>query len=103
MVTHEIGAPACSPRPACEACSSEPSQGSIGLPIEYSSDLDPAMQNATPVSPFRMNTYESVSKQRTLTTLRINTYVKGGERQIPFPCYRPPTSLPPSTRRIPTP
>ncbi len=30
-------------------------------------DLRPAMQNATPVSTFRINTCESVSKQRTLT------------------------------------
>src|SRR6266851_6499873 len=29
--------------------------------------------------PFRMNTCESVSKQRTLTTFRINTYEKQGE------------------------
>src|SRR5258708_7393046 len=28
--------------------------------------------------PFRMNTCESVSKQRTLTTFRINTYAKQG-------------------------
>src|SRR6266849_10083892 len=38
-----------------------------------------AMQNATPVSPFRMNTCKSVSKQRTLTTFRMNTYEKRGE------------------------
>src|SRR5258708_6135847 len=31
------------------------------------------MRNATPVSPFRMNTCESVSKQRTLTIFRMNT------------------------------
>src|SRR5260221_804608 len=31
------------------------------------------MQNATPVSTFRMNTCKSVAKQRTLTTFRINT------------------------------
>ena len=31
------------------------------------------------VSPFRMNTSKSVSKQRTLTTFRMNTYEKGGE------------------------
>src|SRR5712664_4976365 len=30
------------------------------------------------VSPFRMNTYKSVSKQRTLTPFRINTYEKQG-------------------------
>jgi hypothetical protein len=28
------------------------------------------------VNPFRMNTYESVSKQRTLTLFRMNTYEK---------------------------
>src|SRR6266851_2930661 len=40
------------------------------------------MQNAAPVSVFRMNTCESVSKQRTLTTFRMNTYEKprGGGR-----------------------
>src|SRR5260370_20172205 len=31
------------------------------------------------VSPFRINTYKSVSKQSTLTTFRINTYKKRGE------------------------
>jgi hypothetical protein len=44
-----------------------------------SSDIDPAMQNSTPVNPFRINTCKSVSKQRTLTTFRINTYEKQGE------------------------
>src|SRR5258708_31956653 len=47
--------------------------------IQNSSDLSPAMQNATPVSPFRMNTCKSGSKQRTLTTFRMNTYEKQGE------------------------
>src|SRR5712692_6640374 len=37
------------------------------------------MQNATPVSPFRMNTCKSVSKKKTLTTFRMNTYEKRGE------------------------
>src|SRR5713226_9584914 len=32
--------------------------------------------------PFRMNTCESVSKQRTLTTFRINTYEKQGGRGV---------------------
>src|SRR5260370_39592403 len=36
--------------------------------IENSSDLSPAMQNATPVSPFRMKHCESASKRTTLTT-----------------------------------
>jgi hypothetical protein len=44
-----------------------------------SSATAPAMQNATPASTFRMNTCESVSKQRTLTTFRMNTYEKQGE------------------------
>src|SRR5712691_12845157 len=39
---------------------------------------DPAVQNLTPVSPFRMNTCESVSKQRTLTSFRMNTCEKTG-------------------------
>jgi hypothetical protein len=30
------------------------------------------------VSPFRINTYKSVSKQRTLTIFRMNTYEKTG-------------------------
>src|SRR5229473_2368358 len=34
--------------------------------------------------PFRMNTCESVSKQRTLTAFRINTYEKQGEGGSPF-------------------
>ncbi len=37
------------------------------------------MQNATLINPFRINTCESVSKQRTLTTFRMNTYEKQGE------------------------
>src|SRR6266849_2593283 len=32
--------------------------------------------------PFRMNTYESVSKQRTLTAFRINTYEKPRGRGV---------------------
>src|SRR5229473_4383239 len=36
-------------------------------------------KNVAPISPFRMNTCESVSKQRTLTTFRMNTYEKRGE------------------------
>ena len=41
--------------------------------------------------PFRMNTCKSVSKQRTLTTFRINTYEKRGEggTQHPAPSFRP--------------
>jgi len=31
------------------------------------------------ISPFRINTYKTVSKQTTLTTFRINTYEKQGE------------------------
>src|SRR6266851_741534 len=64
--------------------------------IQNSSDLDPAMQNATPVSPFRMNTCKSVSKQRTLTTFRMNTYEKprGGGR---VPLLRPVAQVPSST------
>jgi len=30
------------------------------------------------LSPFKINTCESVSKQRTLTTFRMNTYIKTG-------------------------
>jgi hypothetical protein len=36
------------------------------------------MSNYGRVNPFRINTYKSVSKQSTLTTFRINTYVKHG-------------------------
>ncbi len=51
---------------------------------------DPAVQNVTPVSPFRMNTCKSVSKQRTLTTFRMNTYEKtGGGGRVPNPCGIP--------------
>ncbi len=32
-----------------------------------------------PLTPFRINTCKSVSKQRTLTTFRMNTYAKQGE------------------------
>src|SRR5260370_10837634 len=56
--------------------------------IQNSSDLSPPMQNATPVSPFRMNTCERVSKQRTLTTFRMNTYEKQREvLRVPTPIY----------------
>src|SRR5713226_322572 len=34
------------------------------------------------VSPFRINTCKSVSKQRTLTTFRMNTYEKQGGRGV---------------------
>src|SRR5260370_41940181 len=47
--------------------------------IQNSSDLSPAMQTATPLTPFSMNTCKSVSKQRTLTTFRMNTYEKQQE------------------------
>src|SRR5713226_1082134 len=41
--------------------------------------------------PFRMNTCESVSKQRTLTAFTINTYEKQGEGGIQHPArsFRP--------------
>src|SRR5258708_6387728 len=55
------------------------------------------MRNATLVSTFRINTYESVSKQRTLTAFRMNTYAKrGGGRSL----LRPP-SLAPHSASIP--
>ena len=43
-----------------------------------------------PLTPFRMNTCRSVSKQRTLTTFRMNTYAKtgGGGYRLP-PCSQP--------------
>src|SRR5713226_3835850 len=44
-----------------------------------STALTPAMQSAPPLSTFRINTSKSVSKQRTLTTFRMNTCEKGGE------------------------
>src|SRR5260370_39285748 len=34
------------------------------------------------LSPFRMNTSKSVSKQRTLSTFRMNTYEKQGEGAV---------------------
>jgi hypothetical protein len=39
----------------------------------------PLLTTHFPLSTFRMNTCESVSKQRTLTIFRMNTYVKRGE------------------------
>ncbi len=36
-------------------------------------------RNRSSTSPFRINTCKSVSKQRTLTTFRMNTYEKRGE------------------------
>src|SRR6266852_8009526 len=47
-------------------------------------------KNAAPVSPFRMNTCKSVSKQSTLTTFRINTYEKRGEGVVHPPLVPPP-------------
>jgi len=38
------------------------------------------VQTIRSVSMFRMNTYKSVSKQRTLTTFRMTTYAKTGGR-----------------------
>ena len=35
------------------------------------------------ISPFRINTCKSVSKQRTLTAFRMNTYEKQGGRGVP--------------------
>jgi hypothetical protein len=35
-------------------------------------------------SPFRMNTCKSVSKQRTLSSFRMNTYEKPGGRGTPY-------------------
>jgi hypothetical protein len=40
------------------------------------------------ITPFRINTCESVSKQRTLTPFRINTYKKPGEGGSPRPYSR---------------
>src|SRR5256885_2116524 len=37
------------------------------------------MPNLLLLSPFRINTYKTVSKQRILTTFRMNTYEKRGE------------------------
>src|SRR6266851_3441932 len=51
--------------------------------------------------PFRMNTCESVSKQRTLTAFRINTYEKQGGGGYPTPRYGPGTSLTEWTGSIP--
>jgi hypothetical protein len=36
-------------------------------------------QHRAPLTPFRINTCKSVSKQTTLTIFRINTYAKPGE------------------------
>ncbi len=41
------------------------------------------MQYAAPISPFRMNTCKSVSKQSTLTPFRMNTYAKPGGEGVP--------------------
>jgi hypothetical protein len=36
------------------------------------------LRNVSSITPFRMNTCKSVSKQSTLTTFRMNTYAKPG-------------------------
>src|SRR6266852_4521287 len=53
------------------------------------------------INPFRINTCESVSKQRTLTTFRMNTYEKRGEGGVSTPGYGPGTSLTEWTGSIP--
>src|SRR5712664_2723181 len=50
------------------------------------------------VSPFRMNTYKSVSKQRTLTPFRINTYEKQGVGD-PWTALRQPPAMSPEFQR----
>src|SRR5260370_22449221 len=62
--------------------------GPSNLPTFFLSDLLSATPSESPprsaqfcwyLSPFRMKTSKSVSKQRTLTTFRMNTYEKQGE------------------------
>jgi hypothetical protein len=38
-----------------------------------------SLHSSTPATPFRINTCKSASKQRTLTSFRMNTYKKRGE------------------------
>jgi len=57
----------------------------------------PLLTTHSPLSTFRMNTCESVSKQRTLTTFRMNTYVKRGEG---VPCKTMFSATVPDAHRI---
>jgi hypothetical protein len=52
-----------------------------------------AANRSAKLSPFRINTCKSVSKQRTLTAFRINTYEKQVEGGYPHRGYGPGTSL----------
>jgi hypothetical protein len=59
------------------------STGPLRAPIDSAISTFRALsivQYAAPISPFRINTCKSVSKQRTLTTFRMNTYAKPGGR-----------------------
>ena len=54
--------------------------GGLNFPISVPYFLTPIPLPHHPPKPFRMNTFKSVSKQKTLTPFRINTYEKqGGE------------------------
>src|SRR5260221_6174534 len=56
---------------------------------------------AIPLSTFRMNTCKSVSKQRTLSPFRMNTYAKTGGGGPISTGYGPGTSLTEQTGSIP--
>src|SRR5260370_24673935 len=59
------------------------------------------MNLGAPASPFRINTCKRVSKQRTLTTFRMNTYAKQGGGACPNTSARPASSLQyPASRTI---
>jgi hypothetical protein len=64
--------------------------------------LPPLVTRHSPLSarnPFRMNTYKSVSKQRTLTPFRINTYAKiGGSERSLLTALRPLAFIPSTNR-----
>src|SRR5260370_23913574 len=79
--------------------------GPSNLPTFFLSDLISATPSESPprsaqfcwyLSPFRMNTSKSVSKQRTLTTFGMNTYQNHAARN---PLILHPQSLPLSFRR----
>src|SRR5258708_37592549 len=57
---------------------SRDSRGQYRSLFPSSSGIDPGTQNATPVTHLESTLVKSVSKQRTLTIFRINTYEKRG-------------------------
>ena len=60
----------------------QPARRNLGakpIPPNLSVSAHRSRAKLAAVTPFRINTCESVSKQKTLTIFRMNTYAKQGE------------------------